>query len=91
MSDEAREWGRAQAEKSPNWSEEKWRRVNAILGIPQADVVDVEAPAVTMRDGLLRDCRDTIARLLVEHVISDEAALRLVDEASRVIDHEGER
>jgi hypothetical protein len=29
----AREWGRREAEKSPEWSEEKWRRIGAILGV----------------------------------------------------------
>jgi len=29
----AREWGRQQARDSPLWSEEKWRRVGAILGV----------------------------------------------------------
>lgn len=28
-----REWGRQQAAASPPWSEEKWQRVAAILGI----------------------------------------------------------
>lgn len=42
-----------------------------------------------MNDQLLIACRDTIARLLVEHSIDDEPALRLVDEVHRVLD-EGE-
>jgi hypothetical protein len=29
----AREWGRQQAQESPLWSEKKWRRVGAILGV----------------------------------------------------------
>jgi hypothetical protein len=30
---DAREWGRRQAAASPPWSEEKWRRVAALLGM----------------------------------------------------------
>jgi hypothetical protein len=30
---DAREWGRQQAEFAPVWSDEKWRRVGAILGV----------------------------------------------------------
>jgi hypothetical protein len=29
----AREWGQRQAATSPRWSEEKWRRVAALLGM----------------------------------------------------------
>lgn len=29
----AREWGRRQAAASPVWSEEKWQRIGAILGV----------------------------------------------------------
>lgn len=29
----AREWGRRQAQASPQWSEEKWQRVATLLGI----------------------------------------------------------
>jgi hypothetical protein len=28
-----RDWGRRQAAASPRWSEEKWRRVAALLGM----------------------------------------------------------
>lgn len=28
-----REWGRRQAAASPVWSEEKWQRIGAILGV----------------------------------------------------------
>jgi hypothetical protein len=52
---DAREWGRRQAEASPVWSEDKWRRVGAILGIelvnpdrcpqPDADAADGEDQA----------------------------------------------
>lgn len=34
----------------------------------------------------LRACRDTIARLLVEHSIPDREALQLVDEVTQLID-----
>lgn len=33
---DAREWGRRQAAASPRWSEDKWRRVAAILGMKLA-------------------------------------------------------
>jgi hypothetical protein len=50
---DAREWGRRQAEASPVWSEEKWRRVGAILGVelvnkdnaPAADATSNEPAA----------------------------------------------
>jgi hypothetical protein len=29
----AREWGQRQAAASPKWTEEKWRRVAAVLGM----------------------------------------------------------
>ena len=29
----AREWGRRQAAASPVWSEQKWQRIGAILGV----------------------------------------------------------
>ena len=29
----AREWGRRQAAASPRWSEEKWQRIAALLGM----------------------------------------------------------
>jgi hypothetical protein len=32
----AREWGQRQAAASPRWTEEKWRRVAAILGVELA-------------------------------------------------------
>lgn len=48
---DAREWGRRQAEASPVWSEEKWRRVGAILGVEllSRDVCD-PAQAQTSAD-----------------------------------------
>ncbi len=33
---DAREWGRRQAAASPQWSEDKWRRVAATLGMKLA-------------------------------------------------------
>jgi hypothetical protein len=39
-----REWGRQQAQDSPLWSEEKWRRVGAILGV---EFVGEQEPAET--------------------------------------------
>jgi hypothetical protein len=33
---DARDWGRRQAAASPRWSEDKWRRVAAILGMKLA-------------------------------------------------------
>jgi hypothetical protein len=30
---DARDWGRRQAAASPPWSEDKWRRVAALLGM----------------------------------------------------------
>jgi hypothetical protein len=41
----AREWGRRRAAESPAWSEEKWRRVGAILGLE----LDEPATAVVVR------------------------------------------
>lgn len=39
----AREWGRQQAAASPRWSEDKWQRVAALLGMQLAlPVADTE-------------------------------------------------
>lgn len=40
---DAREWGRRQAAASPPWSEEKWRRVAAILGM---EIAPAATPAL---------------------------------------------
>ena len=37
-----REWGRRQAASSPCWSEDKWRRVAAILGMELATPAPAE-------------------------------------------------
>ncbi len=47
-----------------------------------------EQEEIAVAHELLRTCRDTIARLLVENSIHDEDALRLVDEVSRMFDDE---
>lgn len=65
---DAREWGRRQAARSPQWSEAKWRRVSLILGVrflPEADEdtaralpsrIDAEATGAQTRDAAnLRD------------------------------------
>ena len=41
----AREWGRREAAASPVWSEDKWQRVGAILG------VDLTHPKDSAEDG----------------------------------------
>ncbi|EFC81785.1 hypothetical protein [Parafrankia sp. EUN1f] len=65
---DAREWGRRQAARSPQWSEAKWRRVSLILGVrflPEADedaagiapvTIDMEATGARIQDAAnLRD------------------------------------
>jgi hypothetical protein len=39
----AREWGRRQAAASPVWSEQKWQRIGAILGVDLTHPTDSEA------------------------------------------------
>ncbi len=46
----AQEWGRRQAAASPVWSEEKWQRVAALLGIrwlpsDESEVSDSDEPS----------------------------------------------
>jgi hypothetical protein len=47
----AREWGQRQAAASPPWTEEKWRRVAAVLGMELAptprgnEQADADPPA----------------------------------------------
>jgi hypothetical protein len=38
----AREWGRRQAAASPVWSEQKWQRIGAILGVDLSHPKDSE-------------------------------------------------
>ncbi|MDQ1008708.1 hypothetical protein QFZ82_003193 [Streptomyces sp. V4I23] len=54
----AREWGRAQAAKSPAWSEERWRRISQILGVDlveKPEAIEVEGHTTTLED---RDEKD---------------------------------
>jgi hypothetical protein len=37
----AREWGQRQAAASPRWTEEKWRRIAALLGMRLAPASQV--------------------------------------------------
>lgn len=48
----AREWGRRQAAASPVWSDEKWQRIGAILG------VDLTQPRTSAEDERPTDERD---------------------------------
>jgi hypothetical protein len=52
---DAREWGRRQAAASPRWSEDKWRRVAAILGMKLA------TPASTDQSRVQNDGRSEAA------------------------------
>jgi hypothetical protein len=54
----AREWGRRQAAASPVWSERKWQRIGAILGVDLTHPKDSpeDEPAVSERS------RSTLSR-----------------------------